>query len=514
MAINQKRIRDALLTMALQPRKLAKSLSGLTAGNLSQGLTVISLDGQWLKLLHVEGPGLSRRITKAFACPIEGSSPEEIEKLFKETCATEGVLLRDVLVANPTHLCTVRIFSLPSTDPKEIRDIVDLQAEKHTPYAKEEILTDFKVIDRERSGYSRVLLVIAHQDVIHRSVRLVERAGGALERVGCELEGLVNWFHLVKGSAGAKGTAGASLVVEVDGGTTTLLVVSRGQPQFHRSLATGAEHLEEDFAHAGERLVGELQRSIEGVDAEAGGTKIETVLLTGKSERLIELKALIEQGLGLPVTLISPWEGRTALDAVRASWEQLPDVSFASLVGLACAPNQIDLTPPTTKLRQAFEARARALVLLGCQCVGVLILISLLIIGRAQKEQRYYTKLRSTYEQGAQEAFQVEDGLRQLQFVKERLRQQGQALSIVELLATHSPPEIRWESFTYTDGEGVILKGVSTALPKVYEFVAALDGTPPFGKVETRRVAKGKGEEEGVTNFEIVCPLTGAKPAS
>ena len=509
--MNRKRIREALLQLALQPRQLAKSLSQLLPETASHGLTVLSLDGQWLKLLQLEGAVGARRITKLLVCPVEGAGAEEILKAFQEACATEGVVPREVLIANPTHLCTIRLFSLPSTDSKEIRDIVSLQAEKHTPYAKEEILTDFKVLDRDRSGYSKVLLVIAHQDVVHRSVRVVETSGFPLDRVGCELEGLVNWFQLVKKKAGPPASADGVVIIEVDGSTTTVLVMQRGQLQFHRSLATGAEQLAEDPAQSGQRLVGELQRSLEAVEAEGMTGKIQEVILTGRIERLGELKTLMEQGLDVPVHLVSPWTGSELSEAARQASERLPEVSFASLVGLALSPSQLDLTPEATKLRHAFEARAKALVTLGCQVVAALVLVSVLMVGRAQKQQRYYEALRSLYRQTTQEAATVEEGLRQLEFVQERLRHRGELLEAVSTLARFSAEGIKWDSLTFTEGEGLLLKGTSVELPKVYEFVAGLDGDPLFGQVEAKCVSKRKAGEQDVADFEITCPLASAK---
>ena len=504
-------IRETLVNLALQPRNAAKSLTGLMPGTTTQGLTVLALDGRWLKVLQADGPPNARKITKLLALPVAGAGMEEILKAFKEACAAEGLLPRDVLVANPTHLSTIRFFSLPSTDPKEIRDIVELQAEKHTPYAKEEILMDFKVIERERAGYSRVLLVIAHQDVLHRSVRLVELSEWPLDRVGCEVEGLVNWFQLAKKGAAAPASAGGSLVVDVDGSTTTLMVMQRAQPQFQRSLATGAEQLAGDPAQAGERLVSELKRSLEALDAEGGAVKIQDVLLTGCSERLEELKALIERGLDLPVNLISSWAGRTVSESVQAAANRLPEVSFASLVGLAFAPSQIDLTPQTTKLRQAFEARAKALVLLGCQCVGALILFSILIVGRVQKEHRYYEALKKVYSDSAAEARDLEAAIQEIEFVETRLHNRGHLLGTVNTLSRLSSADIQWKTLTFTEGEGVLLKGASSALPKIYEFVAALDGSPLFGQVEAKRVAKRKSGDWDVTDFEVTCPFPNEK---
>jgi len=517
--MSRNRIRDTLLQLALQPRRLAKSI-GTGLGTAAQGVTVISLDGQWLKLLQADGPPRGRRITKLLASPVQGSGPDDILQQLKKACADDDILPADVLIANPTHLSTVRLFSLPSTDPKEIRDIVDLQAEKHTPYAKEEVLTDFKVIDREKSGYSRVLLVIAHQDVVHRAVRLTEASGWTLERVGSELEGLVSWSRLAKRApratgesvARGKSSASSSLIIDVDGATTVLLVIAKQQLQFQRSLAMGVQQLESDPAPATKRLVTEVQRSLEALDAE-GAAKVQDVILTGPVERLTALKAQVEEGLDLPVSLVSAWQGYELADGLRSSLKRLPDVSFASLVGLAVEPGELDLTPHTTKLRQAFEARARALVLLGCQAVGALILLSLLFIGRAQKEERYYRMLRQLYDQTAPEAQLVEEALQEVVFVEEGLRQQGQLLKTVETMSTLSPPEIQWNAFTYTRGETVVLNGTAETLPKIYEFSGGLASSAVFGAVEPRRVSKRKSGDQDVTDFEMRCPLVSAKAA-
>lgn len=499
---------EFFLGLALQPRNFARSLSDWLPATKSHGITVMALDGQWLKVLQAEGLPSHRRITKLVACPVAGANVEEIHKSFTEACAIEGLTPKEVLIVNPTHLSTIRIFSLPSTDPKEIRDIVELQAEKHTPYAKEEILTGFRITERDRAGYSRVLLLIAHHDVVQRSCHLVELTGLTLDRVGCELEGLVNWYHLVKRDA----SGNASMIVDVDSGTTTVLVVQRGQPQFHRSLAFGAEQLETDPAGVGERLVNELQRSLEAIEAEGGIAKVQDLLLTGRSGRLEGLKVLMGERLNLPVTMASPFAGREASEAVNATSQRLPEVSFASLVGLAVAPSQIDLTPQATKLRQVFEARAKALVMLGCQGFGLLILLSLLVMGRTQKEHRYYEALRQVYALSAPQALKVEEALQQMEFVKARMHRRGRLLDAVAAMAKFSPPGVGWTGLTMTD-EGVILKGTSVELPKIYEFIAALNSVPLFSDVEERRVSKRKSQdqEQDLTDFEIYCAFPGLK---
>lgn len=510
--MNTKRIQDIFLQLVLQPRNLAKSLSKGLTGAATANITVISLDGQWLKLLQTEGGSKNRKIGKIIALAVQGMSAEEVQKTIKELCEKQGIIPQDVFIANPTHLCTVRLFSLPSTDPNEIREIVDLQAEKHTPYAKEEILSDFNVLETQRNGYSRILLVIAHQDVINRSVRMVESCQWTIERVGCELEGLISWFHKANArGVGSRASQDMALLVDVDGNTTTLAVMRRGQPIFQRSLATGVDQLVEDPLHAGDRLVLELQRSIDSLDIESGSAKIQEIIISGPVEHLEEFKAQIERGLNLPVRLISSWKGYEFTEDAQESITSLPAVSFAALAGLLFNQGGVNLTPQATKFRQAFEARARALVVIGCQVMAALVLATILFIGKAQKEERYYNMLQDLYEEVAPDAIIVEEALWQIELVEERLKKRGELIRAVEALARLSLPEIRWNSLSFREGEAIILDGTSDQLPKVYEFAAGLSGSVIFGDVVPRRVNKRRLADRDVTDFEIYCPLSSIK---
>jgi hypothetical protein len=188
-------------------------------------------------------------------------------------------------------------------------------------------------------------------------------------------------------------------------------------------------------------------------------------------------------------------------------------VSFAALAGLVGGVSELDLTPQTTKLRQAFEARAKALVVLGCQCVGLLVLVAMLLVGRGHKAQRYYQQLRQAHQAAGQEALDVEEALRQTGFVKSQLRRRGQLLEAMRAMAEQSPPEVRWQTLTFTSGENIILRGSSEALPKVYEFAAGLKNVPLFASVEPRRVTKRQAEGQDVTDFELACVFAAGSPA-
>lgn len=482
-------------------KKFSRLISQAVPRSSFQHLTVLCVGDQWLKALHVSGRGSARKIDAVIAQPIAGVSDEEILNGFRALWVSRGLEPGDVLVANPSPLTTVRLFTLPSIDPKEIREIVELQAEKHTPYAKEEILTDFLVIERNRAGYSRVLVIISHQDVVHRGLRLVEGMGWPLDRVGLETEGLAGWFKTAQTPAAAGGTL---LVAELDSDTTVTVVLHDGKPTFHRSLALGTRQLAADPEQGPAKLVGELQRTLEAFEAEGLNLKVGRVLLTGQAVRFPALPVQIQQGLDLPAAILSSMERCPLTDSARKESEALPDVSFASLTGLALLPSEADLTPRALKLQRTFEVRSKALVKVGCQLIAGLLMMSCLLVGKAYQDERARTVLREQDSRIGGEAALLASLTDQIRTVQEWQQLGDQLLGSVVDLYENAPSGILWREISFTRGAQVVLKGVSPETPQVFDFVAELEKLPRFSKVEARRTTRKKVDEQDVTEFEIV----------
>jgi len=468
-------------------------------------VTVLSIDGQWLKVLHASGGWRARTVTVVVALPVQGLGDAEIVTQLQAACQAKGFEPAGVLVANPAHLTTTRLFAVPSANWQEIHDIVELQAEKHTPYAKDEILSDFTIIDSDPSGYSRVMLIISHQDVVHRGIRIVEAMGWPLERVGFELEGLVAWFTA---------TAGASkpptLVVELDAQTTTLVVVQNGKPYFHRSVPFGASDLVAEAADAPNRLVTELRRSLEAFETEGLNIAVAEIMITGQVDRLPDLKDQVQNALELPVATAAPFE-RIAVSEPAAAEAQQARVSFASLAGLVSGTGAIDLTPTPLRLHRLFEQRARVLVALGCQLILGLVLVSAIIIGKAYRNERHHAWLSGEYQRTTPEAQAMEFDLKKLELVSRWVAARGQFLDAIVEVSRHSSDAIRLESLEFTRDDRVVVKGISSDMPKVYEMVTALKNSAWFAEVEApRRMAKKRDGNEDITSFEVTCILKGA----
>ncbi len=470
----------------------------------SPGTTVLSLDRQWFKLVHVTGSRHGGTITHVFALPVEGLGDSEIVDRVRRWSMEQGFKPGRVVIAQPTQLSSTRLFTLPSTDPQEIRDIVELQAEKHTPYAKEEIVTDYLMLDTDAQGYSRVLLVIAHQDPIHGAIRLVQAIGWSVERVGSELEGVAGWLRTARGAAADR----AVILLDVEEQGVMLMLVHRGRPYIQRRLAVNLPQLQQDRAAELLRLATDVQRSMEAFEVVEGvNLTVSEVVVTGGVELLEGFSEPLRQRLNLPVAVVPSFEGYRVSESAAQAGQALRQVSFAGLLGLALQPGKIDLTPSVLRLHRAFEVRARALVVLGYQVIALLMLVSVLGISKARQSERYHAWLTQEHRRVAQEAGELEATLHRVDVAKRWFDARGTLLGAMAELHGVAPPVIRWESVAFTEGEQIVVRGVSREMPKVFEYVSALKQSSRFSQVEARRVTKRKEGEEDITDFEIVCSL-------
>jgi len=491
----------------MEPKPMPKKQKKM-ALSFGKGITIISIDGQWLKIIHAKGPAKARKIVFMEAKPLKNLKDDEILPALQESFDLGGLDTKDVFFAVPSQFLTTRLLMLPSTSVSELHDMVDLQAEKHTPHAKEETLTDFQVIEKDKEGYSRVLLITTHQDVVFQAVKQMDGIKGTLERVGSDLEGIANWFRITHGQSLQDALAGATFLADMDGDTTTFMVFRQGQPYFHRNVPIGlSQLLGEDSESFRQQFLDEVQRSLETFDAEGLEIHCMQAFLTGQAHRVPGLCEDVEKETHLTTKYSDPFEKCHIDSDIDFSKDHKDKVSFNSLLGLALMPSAGDLMPPALKLRKSFEKRAKALITLGFQVFIGLILAACLLFETAHKELKIHSWLSTQHKKMSFEADKVHLLIEQIRIVQDRLSKRGYLLDSVMEVNWLTPAVIRWNNMTFNQGERLVISGVSKEMPKVFELVTDLEKSPLFNKPEAKRVSKRKIKGEDITDYEIICPF-------
>jgi Tfp pilus assembly PilM family ATPase/Tfp pilus assembly protein PilN len=493
--------------IALPP--FLKKIPGLNLGGGTQHKQVLVLEiGEiWLKMAVAK----ESKLAGFEASMIEGASDLDIAQKIMEYTKKENLKPTEILIAHPSHNLTMRILSLPSVDPREIKDIVDLQAVKQTPYSRDEITTGFHILGSDAAGYSRVLVAISHREVAARYFKITDLAGLTNSRMTVSLEGLRFWFQEMI-AAGKVNKDEVTLVLDVDWMTTDLMLLLNDRIIFNRSIDRGAKHLTEQGQVMEAELVREIQRSLESGGAEMKpDEKVARIFLTGIPKPLKDFCAVLARELNMPCEVM---DGITALPSrLPGEFTEIEkgySVSFVAVGGIAIRPEQvvIDITPPEIQMRKNLEQRGKDLALAGTLLLAFVMVLSLICIEKIYKRTGYIGDLKKQYREIQTEAEEVERLVAKMKLAQEQAGTGGGVLDVLREISEVLPDNIVLSALDYSETERTVtIRGISAEMSGVFQFLTTLEGTQILEQVKTRNVSKRKVEDREVAEFEMIANI-------
>jgi type IV pilus assembly protein PilM len=271
----------------------------------------------------------------------------------------------------------VRTFEIPGIDdPKQLGNAIRYRAQETLPIPLDEAVLDYRILE-DRVGEDgvrvrRVLLVVAHRDLVDRYVGACRKAG--LKLIGIDLEAFA-LLRALGDPARPVAAEDAGLVCISIGHDRSTLAVSDGRVcEFTRVLAWGGSSLDIAIARAldltpseAEPLKHELslgeEGEVAGLDAhradearramaaelqafarelvaslrfyqeQPGSLGVGEILITGGGAACGGLAAELERLIGVPVRVADPLGRVKVPRKLRKSWNG-SDGSLAVAVGL------------------------------------------------------------------------------------------------------------------------------------------------------------------------------------
>ena len=317
----------------------------------SQGYIGIDIGFGGIKLVELKSEkGRARLITYAYV----NIPSESLEKnlladipgtadLLKRMCAKAKVSSKKVISALPISSVFSSILSVPTTNDKEIKEAVMVQAKKLIPMPIEEVNIDQVIIDKiEKSENTqpstRVFVTAAPKTLVTKYMEICKQAG--LQLVSLETEAFAEIRSLIGKDRST------IMIVDIGSLRTNIMIVERGVPFITRSIATGgtaisqtiaktlgipmeqAESMKRDiksmqtFAPTGDLspilsvlvkpILDELRYSLNAYQSQDQGSnnstkRIDKIILTGGSALLPRLPEFITQQMSVNAYLGNPW---------------------------------------------------------------------------------------------------------------------------------------------------------------------------------------------------------------
>jgi Tfp pilus assembly PilM family ATPase/Tfp pilus assembly protein PilN len=484
----------------------------LLSGNRKKIVTVFQLDNDWLRLVQIKQSKLMKTVSAVKTEKITSLSDDALSKIVANLSKKILINPKYLIISVPRNLTITRNLELPSTNPQEIKDMIDLQIGKQIPYSTDEVIRDYEITGSNEDGYSKALLVIVHREAVGRYFKILEAAGIKAERVSFSSEGLLNWSRLIEKQK-AQGHK-ATVIIEVDYSTSDFEVILNNRLVFGRSISFGSAQFENQgqMDQWQQKFIEEIKRSVYSYQNEAMGGDIEKIIITGPkmiSEGLD--KPALENAIGLPVETIDQFRDLSVSEGVLNEYDSSDNknLSLAALLGLAMTfgEQKIDLIPQELQTERDIQERGADLYVMGLLLVFILAAFSSIFLGRIYSKEWYLGQLKQRISEIQNKTQELNNTIRITEAVKDRIRIRSLVLNLLYEVNRVISPEIHIASISFHGQDSLTVIGVSNMMSEVFKFTNQLESSEYFQNVQTKYTTKRMVENRELTEFEIVCPL-------
>lgn len=467
----------------------------------------VEFSGNYVKVVHVKmRPNSTGELVNVFSQNIAGYSDDDIVKAIKLACGHLCAKVPDIICTIPSNLIITKNIEIPSTDPAEIKEIINLQAGRHTPHARDEIIIDYIDVGIYKRSYTKALLIIVSHAVVRKYVNILDRAGFKTERVLFAPEGMA--LAVLKILRFDSDNSPVN-IIHIDESDTDFSIIFKNKVIFVRSIPIGAQHLIHDRERCEARFAGEIKSSIEAYQAEDIEKNPVSAIITGSVEEIKGLDSSLGGVLPYPVRVIPYDRNLSILNSAVKDNPPCKYVSFLSIIAalFSYGHMKVNLIPEEIRIRKSFEERGRELIKTGIFVLSFFVLMFSIFISKLYFKAFYLEKLDRQYKTVNTEAEKLEGDFTKISAIKNYLLKRGYPLEILTELYALIPGDIELLDIRYEDQSKFTLRGTAESMASVFSFVDSMEKSKFFRDVKTRYTTKRKKGSKDVTDFEIVCVL-------
>lgn len=391
-----------------------------------------------------------------------------------------------VTVSLPSSHLLMRMLELPSTNPDELKSMVELQMDQISPFPVDQLTVSYEVL-RKTENHSRVLAVAAQRKTVDALGDLFKAQHVYIRSLDAEV--LAWWSLLI--AHGRVPCQGRVVLILEEHTEFSMIVVDEGVPVCFRSLELFHNFDDETVMH---EIVDEMRYTLLSIEAEYGhrdGCAMEVWSETPLPEQLI---ALLREQCG----------GAVNLHELRS----IPPVSEG--LALRTAERRLHHAELVPREWIDLQRRRRLMKIATVTSIALLsIWLAVITVTGA-----VFTIQQAAYNQVRKEAARYEGPARAAQAAREEMLslekyadRSHSALECLREITAALPDGVELASFTYKKGDAVSLRGSSDRAEAVYDFFQRLGAVELFSGVKDQPVSTRTIKDKRVSTFSITAEL-------
>jgi Fimbrial assembly protein (PilN)/Type IV pilus assembly protein PilM len=416
-----------------------------------------------------------------------------------------------VICVVPANAATAKNIEVPSIDPEEIKSIINLQASRHTPYSREEVLISYINLGINASNNTRLLLVIVHRDLVKERISIMERAGLNIDKILFVPEAQARFYS--KG-LNLKKDVPPFGVIDFSLNAASFIVISKGSLLFVRHIPVGIKAIMEG-SDAVAKLQDEFKKSMDAFMQEDGSQAPGSYVVTTANEAVNNILPALKTSLNIEFKVFAFSNFIKGSGGQRKKLESsFGDDSFLDVIAPASTAIkcEINLMPEEMVLKKTVERQSREASKSGVAAVILMLLIGAVIMSNIYFKDTFLNKnLRQQFAPQKEQVEILEAQMNKVKLVRGFIRQRMVSLDIIHELYRITPHSIYLNNIAMDEDGTVTIDGISDSMSEVFSYVKSLDDSTMFKEAKTQSTSTKKDNGKDVAAFEIEFKLNDVK---
>ena len=462
----------------------------------------IDFSSENLKIAHILVYPNKKEVAQLFSRNIKGLADDEISKIILAAIKDLKIKNPRVVLTVPAQLVITKNIEVPSVDPAEIREIINLQAGRHTPYSREEIIVDYINLGTYRQNYTKILLLIVNSTVIKKQFAIADKSGIKIEKALFSQEGIAVLTGRIFKSDSASSPVG---IIHIDEGFTDFTITFKNKAIFIRAIPIGRQQLVSEAEKSQLKFCEEIKKSLEAYQSENIEKPPYMLILTGALEEIVDLDSVLNEAVHFPVRVLPYLNNITLANTAVAHASLAKNLSFLSVIAplLASSECKVNLIPEEIKLKRVLRQRSKDLMYSGILALTMLVLIFLTLLSKLYFKNAYLKTLEGKFKNLAADAQKLEKDFQKNNQIRNYLNSRGISFKVLVELHDITPLNLELSEIRF-DREGkFIVRGTAESMSSVFAFVDAMGKSKYFKEVKTKYTTKRQEGKKDVTDFEI-----------
>jgi len=388
----------------------------------------------------------------------------------------------------------MRVAELPTTDPAEMANMIQLQVDAFSPFPDDRIIVSHEILLSGEAGV-RVLITAVQKDLIETSGSLLKKAG--IDVQGIDAEAMA-WWHLISERVQMPDEGRyLFLILEPWGGVW--IVVQRRAPLAFRAVSPAGDMPFDEFAREVARDAGALVLSL---DSEYGSAPLSGLEIWCRGVNAGVLSSASNEELQHEAKINS-------LDTIAPVSEGLArrflgTTLSPALTRIRNGQAAIDLVPESWRSSVIAQRMRRRLFAATVGVLAAWLAAMVAFLGAYQLQYYRLTKLETRLNALQKPAEEVRLMQNQARSFEQYLDRKNSALECLREASQNLPKDVCLTSFQFKKGKSVVVRGEAKAAPAIYDYKQALDKSPLFTKIEMGSIQKRK---DNVQTFQMTAKL-------